>query len=84
MLEKLSELGIADDTLVVVFSDHGEEFLEHGGHFHEENVYGNCVNVPSGDELAFGTTSGWWPRISLLNLAPTVDLAADPTPCDRA
>ena len=46
ILEKLDNLGIADDTLVVFLSDHGEEFLDHGGHFHEENVYGEMINVP--------------------------------------
>jgi arylsulfatase A-like enzyme len=78
VLEKLDELGIAEDTLVVVFSDHGEEFLEHGGHFHEENVYGELINVP----LVFR-----WPgvlpqgrvvpeTVQMLDLAPTVlDLA---------
>ena len=46
VLEKLSELGLEEDTLVVFLSDHGEEFLDHGGHFHEENVYGELINVP--------------------------------------
>ena len=46
VLEKLENLGIADDTLIVFLSDHGEEFLDHGGHFHEENVYGEMINVP--------------------------------------
>ena len=46
ILEKLENLGIADETLIVFSSDHGEEFLDHGGHFHEENVYGEMINVP--------------------------------------
>jgi arylsulfatase A-like enzyme len=78
ILEKLDELGIADDTLVVFLSDHGEEFLDHGGGFHEENVYGELTNVP----LVFR-----WPAeiprglvveetVQLLDVAPTiVDLA---------
>ena len=41
LLALLEELGRADDTLVVVTSDHGEEFfergyLQHGGSLHEE------------------------------------------------
>jgi arylsulfatase A-like enzyme len=78
VLEKLDQLGIADDTLVVFLSDHGEEFLDHGSGFHEENVYGELVNVP----LVFR-----WPAeiprgreveetVQLLDVAPTiVDLA---------
>ncbi len=46
LMEKLRELGLEDDTLMVFFSDHGEEFLDHGGGFHEDNVYGELVNVP--------------------------------------
>ncbi len=78
VLQKLDELGIADDTLVVFLSDHGEEFLDHGGHFHEENVYGELVNVP----LVL-RWPGALPRgrvveetVQLLDLAPTLlDLA---------
>jgi len=82
-LEKLEQLGIAEDTLVVFLSDHGEEFLDHGGHFHEENVYGELVNVP----LAMR-----WPEVlpagrvvnetvQLLDLAPTIlDLAGISVP----
>ncbi len=44
LLEGLDNLGLADDTIVVVLSDHGEEFLEHGAighggiHLHEEII----------------------------------------------
>jgi arylsulfatase A-like enzyme len=44
LLEGLRALGIADDTLVIVYGDHGEAFGEHPGNFahtlfiHEENV----------------------------------------------
>ena len=46
VFETLRDLGLDDKTLVVFVSDHGEEFLEHGGHHHQENVYGELVNVP--------------------------------------
>ena len=44
--ERLEELGLADDTLIVLTSDHGEEFLEHGRHFHGNSTYGEMTNVP--------------------------------------
>ncbi len=78
VLEKLSELQIADDTLVVVFSDHGEEFLDHGGHFHEENVYGELTNVPLLMSWPSGLPEGQViaETVQLLDLAPTIlDLA---------
>ena len=46
LFERLDELGLADDTLVAFVSDHGEEFLEHGRHFHGESTYGEMTNVP--------------------------------------
>jgi arylsulfatase A-like enzyme len=46
LMEGLEELGIADETLFVLMSDHGEEFLEHGYHFHGNNAYGEMMNVP--------------------------------------
>ena len=34
LLDGLGELGLADDTIIAVLSDHGDEFLEHGGFSH--------------------------------------------------
>jgi arylsulfatase A-like enzyme len=50
MLRKLyatmRELGIADDTIVVLTSDHGEEFSEHGCIWHGEQLYDEVTRVP--------------------------------------
>ena len=46
LMERLEELGLADDLLLVLTSDHGEEFLEHGRHFHGNSTYGEMTNVP--------------------------------------
>jgi arylsulfatase A-like enzyme len=45
-LERLAELGLADDTLVVVTSDHGEEFEDHGSWGHGHSVYQELLHVP--------------------------------------
>ena len=34
------------ETLVVVTSDHGEEFLEHGGYLHARTLYNEVLRVP--------------------------------------
>jgi arylsulfatase A-like enzyme len=44
--EHLRGLGLADKTLMVFASDHGEEFLEHGRMFHGQTVYGELTSVP--------------------------------------
>jgi len=45
-LAQLAELGHADDTLVVVASDHGEAFLERGYEGHARRVYRESTEVP--------------------------------------
>jgi arylsulfatase A-like enzyme len=42
----LEELGLADETLIVVVGDHGEEFGEHGWFGHNWSVYDTEVRVP--------------------------------------
>ncbi len=39
LLGRLDSLGLRDDTLVVLISDHGEEFLDHGGVGHGHTLY---------------------------------------------
>jgi arylsulfatase A-like enzyme len=54
LIERLEELGLAEDTLIALVSDHGEEFLEHGRSFHGANIYGEHTNVP---------LMLWWPNV---------------------
>ncbi len=46
LLAALEELGIRDQTLVVLTADHGEEFWEHGGFEHGHALYEELVRVP--------------------------------------
>ena len=43
---ELQRRGLLDDTLVVVTSDHGEEFGEHGSLAHGSTLYDEVLNVP--------------------------------------
>lgn len=43
ILEKKDRLG---ETLVILLSDHGDEFLEHGGTLHWPKLYDELVRVP--------------------------------------
>ena len=45
-LERLAALGVSDDTLIVVTSDHGEEFDDHGSWGHGHSVYQELLHVP--------------------------------------
>jgi len=46
VLRTLDELGLDEDTLVVFFSDHGEEFMDHGGMRHAHALWRELVRVP--------------------------------------
>jgi arylsulfatase A-like enzyme len=43
---KLQEWGIADDVILLVTSDHGDEFLEHGNRGHHLTLYEEVMHVP--------------------------------------
>jgi arylsulfatase A-like enzyme len=43
---KLKDLGILDNTLVIVLSDHGEEFWDHGWTGHGHSLYQELTRVP--------------------------------------
>ncbi|MBO8161185.1 MAG: sulfatase [Thermosipho sp. (in: Bacteria)] len=46
LLNSLDTMGILEDTLVVITSDHGEEFLEHGNYDHLPKPYDELIRVP--------------------------------------
>jgi arylsulfatase A-like enzyme len=45
-LDRLASSGRLEDTLVVLTSDHGEEFLEHGGVLHGRTLHQELLRVP--------------------------------------
>lgn len=70
----LQYLGLYDDSLIVVLSDHGEEFGEHGGFEHGRTMYEEMLQVPliikyPHSEWAGETISQ---RVSTVDLVPTV------------
>lgn len=76
------ELGWAEDTLVAVVADHGEEFMDHGRMAHEFTLFRELSQVPM---LIFGPTLGVRPgrfaeNVSVIDLAPTLlELCGSPS-----
>jgi arylsulfatase A-like enzyme len=58
LLDALSDRGLLDNTLVVLTSDHGEEFLEHRGVAHGQTLYAELVRVPLVVRLPGSARSG--------------------------
>lgn len=46
LVEHLKAAGIYDETMIIVSSDHGDEFWEHGSAGHGHNLHQELINVP--------------------------------------
>ena len=46
VVDRLEADGLLDETIIVVTSDHGEEFGEHGGTKHGSELYRESIHVP--------------------------------------
>jgi arylsulfatase A-like enzyme len=73
VFERLGELGLWDDTLVLIQGDHGEELDDHGCWFDHHGLYDTNVRVPLILRRP-GTPAGGMiePMVSFVDLAPTV------------
>jgi arylsulfatase A-like enzyme len=83
VMHELERQGLVENTLVILLSDHGEEFLDHGNFTHGHTLYDELVRVPfiiSGPGVQTpGRTVQT--QVRLLDLLPTVcDLAGVPVP----
>jgi arylsulfatase A-like enzyme len=83
LLSHLEKAGLEGDTLVVVLSDHGEEFWDHGSVLHSHTLYEELLHVPLVIRVP-----GWRDRarrvperISTLDVLPTLlELLGVPAP----
>jgi arylsulfatase A-like enzyme len=46
LLEELKRLNLYDNTMIVLTSDHGEEFYDHSGWMHVHTLYNELLHVP--------------------------------------
>ncbi len=67
----LDELGLADDTALVITGDHGEEFGEHGGEHHGD-LYTEDLHVPLVIAAPGGKPGRFSVPVGLTDIAPTV------------
>ena len=73
LLATLAELGLDENTLVVLTADHGEEFLDHGSIAHGFTLYDEVTRVPLILSLPGVITPGTVRSpVSLISLVPTL------------
>jgi len=77
LFETLRQSGVWDDLLVVVTSDHGEEFDEHGGFGHSA-LYDEILRVPLIIKWPRGESAG------VVNTAPSSGVDVAPTLLEHA
>lgn len=75
LLDDLKRRGVYDDAMIIVISDHGEEFTEHGLMGHGEQTYDEGIHVPlmikmpKGSSVEAGRRGG---QAELVDLLPTL------------
>lgn len=74
LIEALKRLDQYENTCIVLISDHGEEFWEHGGTNHGHSLYDELLRVPCivklpGNEFAGARVSD---VIEMVDIAPTI------------
>jgi len=74
LLTRLDRLGLRDNTVVLLTSDHGEEFLDHGGILHGRTLYDELMRgiliLRHPDRLPAGKVAP--ARACHLDIAPTL------------
>jgi arylsulfatase A-like enzyme len=74
VVAKLEELGLAENTIIAVVADHGDEFFEHGNIGHRSSLFPEVLRVPwvmklPGEVRAGARIPG---VVRLYDLAPTL------------
>ncbi len=79
LLDWLEAQGLAEDTVVVVTSDHGEEFFEHGGYWHGNRLYDEAIRLPLAIHVPGESPARVKDQVRMIDIAPTLaDLAGAP------
>ena len=74
LIAALHESDQYENTLIILLSDHGEEFWEHGGLGHGTTLYEEVLRVPLIQKWPAGRWAGEWREelVEMVDLAPTI------------
>ena len=72
LFKKLEKEGLRDNTLIIITSDHGDEFGEHGGLGHMLKLYNEMLKVPLLFIFPSGNVSSIETNVDLMRISPTI------------
>ena len=72
LLLGIEQAGLRDRTMVIVASDHGEAFGEHGTTFHATTLYEELIRVPLWIRVPGLEPSEQTTPVSLIDIGPTI------------
>jgi arylsulfatase A-like enzyme len=75
LIGELERRGLYDELLIVVTSDHGEEFQDHGGWWHGLTLYDEQIGVPllaKWPRSRRGAPPRWKGQVRAIDIAPTI------------
>jgi len=69
--DTLRDLELIENTVVIITSDHGDEFNDHGGLSHDDKLYSELINVPL---LIYGVEKSGTCNslVSTIDIPPTI------------
>ena len=85
ILDQLDTLSLRDNTIVMLLSDHGEEFFEHGRKGHRQTLYDEVIRIPLIVRFPGKIPAGrrYEHQARMIDVVPTLlDLAGIPNPED--
>jgi len=74
LIEQIGRMGLKDDTLIVIVSDHGEGLMQHGYLYHGMDIYEESIRVPMIFIFPGRIEKGavFKQPVGLVDLAPTI------------
>jgi arylsulfatase A-like enzyme len=74
LIDRLKSEGTYDSSMIILLSDHGEEFYDHGRWMHGWSLYQEQLHIPMIIKMPAGLNAGYRSRevIELVDLLPTI------------
>jgi arylsulfatase A-like enzyme len=74
ILDEIDALGLRESTILIIVSDHGTEFFEHGGKIHRRTLFDEVIRIPlivrAPGRVPPGTRVA--EQVRLIDVAPTI------------